>query len=45
MKRWNSDLIINSHQVDLGDNGTTEKLVGVVTDMTDGVAVGDGLGI
>jgi hypothetical protein len=30
--------------VDLGEDGTTEKLVAVVMDMTDGVAVGDGLG-
>jgi hypothetical protein len=25
--------LISSHQVDLGENGTTEKLVGVVMDM------------
>jgi hypothetical protein len=34
------DLILSSHPVDLGEDGTTEKLVGVVMDMTDGVAVG-----
>jgi hypothetical protein len=34
------DLIVSSHQVDLGKYGTPEKLVGVVMDMTDGVEVG-----
>jgi hypothetical protein len=32
------NLIVRSHQVDLGEDGTTEKLVGVVMDMTDRVA-------
>jgi hypothetical protein len=39
------DLILSSHQVDLGEDGTTEKLVGVVIDITDGVTVGDGSGV
>jgi hypothetical protein len=36
---------MSSHQVDFGEDGTTEKLVGVVMDMPDGVAVGNGAGI
>jgi hypothetical protein len=36
----NGDLFVGSHQVNLGENGTTEKLVGVIMDMPDGVAVG-----
>jgi hypothetical protein len=39
------DFIAYSHQVDLGEDGTTEKLMGVVVDMTYGVAAGDGPGI
>jgi hypothetical protein len=39
------DLIVCSHQVDLGEDGTTEKLVGVVTYITDVVAAGDGPGV
>jgi hypothetical protein len=39
------DLIVSSHQFDLGEDGTTEKLVGIVMDLTDGEAVGDGLGV
>jgi hypothetical protein len=27
------------------ENGTTEKLVGVIMDMPDGVAVGKGMGV
>jgi hypothetical protein len=38
------DLIISSHQFALGD-GTIEKLVGVILDMTDGVAVGHDPGV
>jgi hypothetical protein len=38
----NGNLVVRSHQVDLGEDGRTEKLVRVVMDMTDGVAVGDG---
>jgi hypothetical protein len=33
-------LVVRCHQVDLGEDVRTEKLVGVVMDMTDGVAVG-----
>jgi hypothetical protein len=39
------DLIICSHQVDLREDGTSEKLVGVVMEMSHGVAVGDGPGV
>jgi hypothetical protein len=39
------DFVVCSHQVDLGEDGTTKKLVGVIMDMTDGVAVGDGPGV
>jgi hypothetical protein len=38
------NLIVSSHQIDFGKDGTTEKLVGVV-DMTDGEAVEDGPGV
>jgi hypothetical protein len=38
-------LIVCCHQIDLGEEGTTERLVGVVMDMTDGVVVRDGLGV
>jgi hypothetical protein len=33
------DLVVRSHQLDLGEDGTPEKLVGVVVGMTDGVTV------
>jgi hypothetical protein len=36
------DLIVSCQKVDLGEYGKTEKLVGVVMDITDGVEVGDG---
>jgi hypothetical protein len=39
------DLIVSSHQVDLGEDGATEKLVGIVMNMTDGVAVRDDPGV
>jgi hypothetical protein len=39
------ELVVCSHQVDLGEDGRTEKLVGVVMDMKDWVAVGDGPGV
>jgi hypothetical protein len=39
------DLVICSHQVNLGENGAAEKLVGVIVDMTDGVAVRNGTGV
>jgi hypothetical protein len=39
------DLVVSSHQVDFGEDGITEKLVGVVMDMPDGVAVGNGTGV
>jgi hypothetical protein len=35
------DFVVCSHQVDLGEGGTPEKLVGIIVDMTDGVAVWD----
>jgi hypothetical protein len=39
------DLTVCSHQVDLGKDETTEKLMGVVMDMTDGLAIGNGPGV
>jgi hypothetical protein len=36
--------VVRSHLVDFGENGASEKLVGVVMDMSDGVAFGS-LGI
>jgi hypothetical protein len=39
------DLILSHHQVDLGEEGITVKLVRVVMDMMDGVAIGDGPGV
>jgi hypothetical protein len=39
------DLILSLHQVDFGEDGKTEKQVGVVVDMTDWVAVGNGSGV
>jgi hypothetical protein len=39
------DLVVSSHQVDLGKDGATGKLVGVVVDMADEVAVWDGPGV
>jgi hypothetical protein len=38
-------LVVGSHQVDFGGYGTTEKLVGVVMKMPDGVAFGNGTGV
>jgi hypothetical protein len=35
------NLVVGLHQVDFGGNGTTEKLVGVIVDMADGVMVGN----
>jgi hypothetical protein len=39
------DLVVSPHQVELGEDGTTEKLEGVVMDMPEGVAVGNGTGV
>jgi hypothetical protein len=39
------DLIVSSHQVDFRKDGTTEKLVGVIMDMPDGVAVENSTGV
>jgi hypothetical protein len=39
------DLVVSSHKVDFGEDGTTEKLAVVVMDMPDGVAVGNGTGV
>jgi hypothetical protein len=41
---WTRNWLL-SQQVDLGEDGTTEKLVGVIMDMTNGVAVGEGPGV
>jgi hypothetical protein len=39
------DLVVRSRQVDLGEDGTPEKLVGVIVDMTNGVAAWDCPGV
>jgi hypothetical protein len=39
------DLVVCSHQVNFGEEGTTEKLAGVVVDVMVEVAIGDGLGV
>jgi hypothetical protein len=39
------DLVIRCHQVNLGEDRTPEKLVGVIVDMTDWVALWDYPGI
>jgi hypothetical protein len=39
------NLILGLHQINFGENGTTEKLVGVIVDMVDGVAVGNCTGV
>jgi hypothetical protein len=36
------DLVLSLHQVDSGEDGTTEMLVGVIVDMPDLVAFGNG---
>jgi hypothetical protein len=41
----NGDLVVSSHQVSFGENGTTEKLVGVTMEMPYKVAVGNGMGV
>jgi hypothetical protein len=38
-------MVLSSHQVDFGEDGTTEKLVGVVVVRPDGVAFRNGTGI
>jgi hypothetical protein len=37
--------VASCHQVDFGEDGTTEKLVGVIRDMPDGLAVQNGTGV
>jgi hypothetical protein len=39
------DLVISSNRVDFGEDGTPEKLVGVVMDMQNGIAVGNYTGV
>jgi hypothetical protein len=39
------DLIVSCHQVDFREDGTTEKLMGVIMDMPDGVVVGNITGV
>jgi hypothetical protein len=39
------NLVVSSHQVDPGEDGTTAKLVGVVMDVTNGVVFKDGPGV
>jgi hypothetical protein len=43
--RMDGGLVVRSHQVNLGEDGTHEELMGVIVDMTDGVAVWDCLGV
>lgn len=38
--RMDCGMVVGSHQVDHGEDGTPEKLVGVIIDMTDGVRSG-----
>jgi hypothetical protein len=39
------DLVVSSHQFDIGEDGTTENLVEVIMDMPAGVAVGNVAGV
>jgi outer membrane lipoprotein SlyB len=39
------DLVVRSHQIDFRKDGATGKLAGVVVDMVDGIAVGNGPGV
>jgi hypothetical protein len=39
------NVIVGSHQVNFAENGTTEKLMGVIMNMPDGVAVWNGTGV
>jgi hypothetical protein len=41
INRMDGNLVVRSHQVDLGEDGTPERLVGVIVDMMDGVSVWD----
>jgi hypothetical protein len=34
--RMDGDLVVRCHQVNLGEDGTPEKLVGIIVDMMDG---------
>jgi hypothetical protein len=45
MVRMEWDLVVRTHQVDLGEDGTSEKLVGVIVNMMDGLAVWDCPGV
>jgi hypothetical protein len=39
------DLVVCSHQIDIRKDGTAEKLVGVIVDVADGIAIGNGAGV
>jgi hypothetical protein len=39
------DLVVCCHQVNLGENGTTKKLMGVIVNMTDRITVWDCPGV
>jgi hypothetical protein len=39
------NLVIGSQKVNFRENGTTEKLVGVIVGMANGVVVGNGTGV
>jgi hypothetical protein len=39
------NLVVCPHKIDLREDVTTRKLVGVIMNVTDGVAVGNGSGV
>jgi hypothetical protein len=39
------NLVVSSHQVYLREDATTRELVGIIVNVTDGVAVGNGTGV
>jgi hypothetical protein len=38
-------VVVCPHQIDLGEEATTREVVGIIVDVTDGIAVGDGSGV
>jgi hypothetical protein len=34
-----------THEIDFGEDGTTREFVGIFMNMTDGVAIGNGMGV
>jgi hypothetical protein len=39
------NLVVSPHQVDLREDAKTRELVGIIVNVTDGVAVGNGMGV